>query len=66
MNFYLQSSELLLLQLGTYSDPVDPEEIKDPVAALKLLIRLRAEWLSIEEYTEKSLYECEILFKFFK
>ncbi|KAF4117672.1 hypothetical protein G5714_002225 [Onychostoma macrolepis] len=49
--------DLLLLQLGTYLDPVDPEEIKDPVAALKLLIRLRAEWLSIEEYTQKSLYK---------
>ncbi|KAL0201399.1 hypothetical protein M9458_004586, partial [Cirrhinus mrigala] len=53
MNFYLQSSHLLLLQLDTFFKPVDPEEIKDPVAAFKLLIRLRTEWLSIEEYTQR-------------
>ncbi len=66
IKFYLQSSVLLLLQLDTYSDPVDPEQIKDPAAAFKLLIRLRAAWLSIEKYTLRSLHECEILFKFFK
>lgn len=66
IKLYLQSSDLLLLHLGTYSDPVDPEQIKDPAAAFKLLIRLSSEWLSIEKYTLRSLYECEILFKVFK
>ncbi|XP_026061552.1 prolyl 4-hydroxylase subunit alpha-1-like [Carassius auratus] len=47
--------DLLLLQLGTYLDPVDPEEIKDPVAAFKLLMRLRDEWLKIEKNTQNSL-----------
>uniref|UniRef100_A0A671LWK6 Prolyl 4-hydroxylase subunit alpha-2-like n=1 Tax=Sinocyclocheilus anshuiensis TaxID=1608454 RepID=A0A671LWK6_9TELE len=60
MKFYLQSSVLLLLQLGTYSDPVDPEEIKDPAAAFILLMRLRSEWLSIEKYTSRSLYEYNV------
>lgn len=64
IKFYLQSRDLLLLQLGTYSDPVDPEQIKDPVAAFILLIRLRSEWMSIEKYTSRSLSECEILFVF--
>ncbi|XP_016305010.1 prolyl 4-hydroxylase subunit alpha-2-like [Sinocyclocheilus anshuiensis] len=53
-------SVLLLLQLGTYSDPVDPEEIKDPAAAFILLMRLRSEWLSIEKYTSRSLYEYNV------
>ncbi|XP_059356831.1 prolyl 4-hydroxylase subunit alpha-1-like [Carassius carassius] len=47
--------DLLLLQLGTYLDPVDPEEIKDPVAAFKLLMRLKDEWLKIENFTQNSL-----------
>uniref|UniRef100_A0A8C2D3Z9 procollagen-proline 4-dioxygenase n=1 Tax=Cyprinus carpio TaxID=7962 RepID=A0A8C2D3Z9_CYPCA len=52
--------DLLLLQLGTYSDPVDPEQIKDPVAAFILLIRLRSEWMSIEKYTSRSLSEYNV------
>uniref|UniRef100_A0A8C1F0V8 procollagen-proline 4-dioxygenase n=1 Tax=Cyprinus carpio carpio TaxID=630221 RepID=A0A8C1F0V8_CYPCA len=52
--------DLLLLQLGTYSDPVDPEQIKDPVAAFILLIRLRSEWMSIEKYTSSSLSEYNV------
>uniref|UniRef100_A0A672RZC7 Prolyl 4-hydroxylase subunit alpha-1-like n=1 Tax=Sinocyclocheilus grahami TaxID=75366 RepID=A0A672RZC7_SINGR len=41
MNFYLQSSLLLLLQLGSYLDPDDPDKIKDPVAAYKFLRQVR-------------------------
>uniref|UniRef100_A0A8C1S1Z1 procollagen-proline 4-dioxygenase n=1 Tax=Cyprinus carpio TaxID=7962 RepID=A0A8C1S1Z1_CYPCA len=52
--------DLLLLQLGTYSDPVDPEQINDPVAAFILLIRLRSEWMSIEKYTSRSLSEYNV------
>ncbi|XP_043110432.1 prolyl 4-hydroxylase subunit alpha-1 isoform X2 [Puntigrus tetrazona] len=53
-------SVLLLLQLRTHTDPSDPSEIKDPVAAFNLLIRLRSDWLSIEKYTLRSLHEYNV------
>ncbi|XP_073705460.1 prolyl 4-hydroxylase subunit alpha-1-like [Garra rufa] len=48
---------LLRLQLAVFLDPYDPEKIKDPVASYKLFRRVRAEWLCIADYTQKSLYE---------
>uniref|UniRef100_A0A8C1RM65 procollagen-proline 4-dioxygenase n=1 Tax=Cyprinus carpio TaxID=7962 RepID=A0A8C1RM65_CYPCA len=56
-NIKLMKRLLLLLQLGSYLDPVDPEKIKDPVAAYKLLRRVRAEWINIVDYTQLSLYQ---------
>ncbi|XP_016347581.1 prolyl 4-hydroxylase subunit alpha-1 [Sinocyclocheilus anshuiensis] len=56
-NVKIMKRLLLLLQLGLYLDPVDPEKIKDPVAAYKLLRRVRAEWKNIVDYTQQSLYQ---------
>jgi len=39
--------------------------MRDPVAAYKLLRRVRVEWLTIVGSTKLSLYEGESLFKFF-
>ncbi|CAM4588641.1 unnamed protein product [Leuciscus chuanchicus] len=49
---------LPVLQLRTYFDPDNPEKtLRDPVAAYKLLRRVRSQWLTIVEYTQLSLYE---------
>ncbi|XP_051721198.1 prolyl 4-hydroxylase subunit alpha-2-like [Ctenopharyngodon idella] len=51
-------SVLLALQQYTNSDPENPEKtLRDPVAAYKLLRRVRTEWLTIVEYTQQSLYK---------
>ncbi|XP_073670987.1 prolyl 4-hydroxylase subunit alpha-2-like [Paramisgurnus dabryanus] len=48
---YLQNSKLL-------SNSTNPEKImNDPVAAYKLIRRLRNQWLLMEEYTQRSLNE---------
>ncbi|XP_056116085.1 prolyl 4-hydroxylase subunit alpha-1-like [Rhinichthys klamathensis goyatoka] len=57
-NVERMKSVLLVLQLLTYFDPANPEKtMRDPVAAYKLLRRVRSEWLTIVEYTQLSLYE---------
>ncbi|XP_016419704.1 prolyl 4-hydroxylase subunit alpha-1-like [Sinocyclocheilus rhinocerous] len=65
-NWYIEAEEenvkrmkslLLLLQLGSYLDPDDPDKIKDPVAAYKLLRRVRSEWMNIVDYTQQSQYQ---------
>ncbi|XP_077077941.1 uncharacterized protein LOC143731159 [Siphateles boraxobius] len=57
-NVEKMKSILVVLQLLTYLDPDNPEKTtRDPVAAYKLLRRVRREWLTIVEYTQMSLYE---------
>ncbi|XP_051721126.1 prolyl 4-hydroxylase subunit alpha-2-like isoform X2 [Ctenopharyngodon idella] len=57
-NVERMKSILLVLQLFTYFDPEYPEKtMRDPVAAYKLLIRVRREWLTIVENTQQSHYE---------
>ncbi|ROL52082.1 Prolyl 4-hydroxylase subunit alpha-2 [Anabarilius grahami] len=57
-NVKRMKSILLALQLLTYFDPEYPEKtMRDPVAAYKLLIRVRSEWLTIVEITQQSHYE---------
>ncbi|XP_052388567.1 prolyl 4-hydroxylase subunit alpha-1-like [Carassius gibelio] len=56
-NVKIMKRLLLLLQLGSYLDPDDPEKIKDPVAAYKLIRRVRTEWINIVDYTQRSLYQ---------
>ncbi|KAK7163556.1 hypothetical protein R3I93_007568 [Phoxinus phoxinus] len=57
-NVKRMKSILLVLQLLTYFDPANPEKTtRDPVAAYKLLRRVRREWLTIVEYTQLSLYK---------
>ncbi|XP_051721151.1 prolyl 4-hydroxylase subunit alpha-2-like isoform X2 [Ctenopharyngodon idella] len=57
-NVERMKSVLLVLQLLTFSDPEYTEKtLRDPVAAYKLLRRVRIEWLTIVEYTQLSLYE---------
>ncbi|XDV27928.1 hypothetical protein PO909_031369 [Leuciscus waleckii] len=49
---------LPVLQLRTYFDPDNPEKtLRDPMAAYKLLRRVRSQWLTIVKYTQLSLYE---------
>ncbi|NP_001070123.2 uncharacterized protein LOC557059 precursor [Danio rerio] len=57
-NLKKMKSLLLLLQLGSFSNPQSPEEtMRDPVAAFKLLKRLRHEWVNIAKFTQQSLYQ---------
>ncbi|XDV27931.1 hypothetical protein PO909_031372, partial [Leuciscus waleckii] len=57
-NIERMKSILPVLQLRTYFDPDNPEKtLRDPVAAYKLLRRVRSQWLTIVEYTQLSLYE---------
>ncbi|XP_051721211.1 prolyl 4-hydroxylase subunit alpha-2-like [Ctenopharyngodon idella] len=57
-NVERMKSALLVLQLLTYFDPENPDKtLRDPVAAYKLLRRVRTEWLTIVKYTQLSLYE---------
>ncbi|XP_051552834.1 prolyl 4-hydroxylase subunit alpha-1-like [Myxocyprinus asiaticus] len=49
---------LLILQLVSVFDSGDPEQsVSDPVAAYKLLRRLRTEWRTIVKYTQRGLYQ---------
>ncbi|XP_067219960.1 prolyl 4-hydroxylase subunit alpha-1-like [Chanodichthys erythropterus] len=57
-NVERMKSALLALQLLTYFDPENPEKTtRDPVAAYKLVSRVRREWLTIDKYTQWSFYE---------
>ncbi len=55
----LHHSSAHLNLLLSNSDPVDPEEItKDPVAAYKLLRRLRNELINIVKHIQLNFYQC--------